>query len=306
VVLLILGGEYFVESSVSLASHLKVPRILIGTTLVSLATTAPELAVSVRASWLGQPELALGNAVGSAIANIALILGLLCVLRPMAVHAWEFRLPSWVMLGLGALLMVLTSPLWVGRGAGIGLLLCGATYLTVDYVRHRRHGTRDADDAEAAVGILSLPKSIVLFVFGACMVIGGGELLCTHGAALARHLGVPPLIVGLTMVAFGTSVPELVTMLHAARKGVPDLSLGNVVGANILNLTLVTGSAATIHPLVLPSRMHHLYSFGAMVFIFVLLKVMAHTGPQRLTRREGCVLIGAYVVYLVGLLTFRL
>ena len=95
-------------------------------------------------------------------------------------------------------------------------------------------------------------------------------------------------------------------MLHAARKGVPDLSLGNVVGANILNLTLVTGSAATIHPLVLPSRMHHLYSFGAMVFIFVLLKVMAHTGPQRLTRREGCVLIGAYVVYLVGLLTFRL
>ncbi len=300
VAILIVGGAYFVESSVSLAAHLRVPRILIGTTLVSLATTAPELAVSARASWLGQPGLALGNAVGSAIANIALILGLLCVLRPMYVRARDFRFPSWVMLALGVLLAVLTAGLRLERWAGILLLACGAAYLLVDYRRHRPRPGKERETTDGAVEIMSLRRSIVLFAAGGVLVVVGGELLCRNGAEMARHLGVPPIVIGLTMVAFGTSVPELVTAIHAARKGVPDLSLGNVAGANILNLTLVSGTAATIMPLEIRDRMHHLYNLPVMILIFVLLKVMARTG-RRLTRKEGWVLISCYAAYLVGL-----
>ena len=304
VVLLIFGGEFFVESSISLASHLEVPRILIGTTLVSLATTAPELAVSARASALGQPGLAIGNAVGSAIANIAFILGLLCVLKPMTVKRRDFRLPSWVMLVMGIVVSVLAIPLLIERWSGIMLLVFGGAYLLFDYRRHRARPGRETETAETGLEIMSIRRSIVLFIIGTLMVVGGSELLCRNGVQLAVLLGVPQIVIGLTMVAFGTSVPELVTAIHAARKGVPDLSLGNVIGANILNLTLVTGTAATIAPLAIRNRAHHVYNFGAMLFVFVLLKIMARTG-RRLTRKEGWVLIGCYAAYLVGLMAIR-
>jgi cation:H+ antiporter len=203
------------------------------------------------------------------------------------------------MIGAGALVTVLSIPLRIGRGSGALLLCCGAAYLCFDYWRHRRSGAAVPEPAPA-IEIKSVPKSILLFGFGALMVLGGSELLCRHGVALARQVGVPPIVIGLTMVAVGTSVPELVTAVHAARKSVPDLSLGNVVGANILNLTLVTGTASTISPLAIRQRAQHVYMFAVMLGVFVLLKIMARTG-QRLSRREGWVLLSCYAAYLVGL-----
>lgn len=306
IALLIVGGGYFVTSSVSIAAHLNVPRIVIGTTLVSLATTAPELAVSATASLRGHPGLAIGNAVGSAIANIGLILGLLCILRPMAVRAKDFRVPSLYMVAMGVLLTLLTIPLVLERAAGVLLLVCGTAYLCMDYRRHRpRRGaepeTVELDDD----GQLSLPKSFGLFLVGGVMVVGGSWLMCENGKTLAELAGIPPMIIGLTLVAFGTSIPELVTAVHAARKGVPELSLGNILGANILNVTLVTGTAGTVatKPLTM-SRTTQLYNFPAMVAIFVILLVMARTG-RRLTRKEGWALIGCYALYLVGLILVR-
>lgn len=301
IVLLILGGEYFVESSVSIASHLRVPRILIGTTLVSLATTAPELAVSATASWQGESGIAIGNAIGSAIANIGLILGLLCVLRPMHVRWRDFAVPSWVMVAMGAVLLVITLPLRIERRSGIVLIVCGVAYLGIDYWRNRpRPGTEPETVDSGAITLHSMPVSIALFLGCSAVVIVGSRLLCWSSIEIATAIGIPSIIIGLTLVAFGTSVPELVTAIHAARKGVPDLSLGNVVGANILNLTLVTGTAASITPLTLAAA-HQRYNLPAMLAIFILLKILARTG-HRLTRKEGWILIGSYGVYLIGLM----
>ena len=306
IVLLIFGGGYFVSASVSIAAHLRVPQVVIGTTLVSLATTAPELAVSATASLRGQPGLAIGNAVGSAICNIGLILGLLCILRPMAVRASDFRVPSFYMLAMGVLLAVLTIPLRLERRAGVLLLVCGGAYLCMDYWRHRpRRGAEPETVEVAGAERLPLPRSFGLFLVGAAMVVGGSWLMCENGKKLAELAGIPPMIIGLTLVAFGTSIPELVTAIHAARKGVPELSLGNILGANILNVTLVTGTAATVavKPLTM-TRMTQLYNFPAMVVMFVLLLIMARTG-RRLVRKEGWTLIAAYALYLVGLILIR-
>jgi len=223
----------------------------------------------------------------------------------MRVKRRDFRLPSWFMLVMGVVVSVLAIPLLIERWGGIMLLVCGGGYLFIDYCRHRARPGKEPETAEAGVEIMGLRKSIVLFSIGALMVVAGSELLCTQGAKLAVLLGVPPIVIGLTMLAFGTSVPELVTAIHAARKGVPDLSLGNVIGANILNLTLVTGTAATIMPLAIRDRVHHVYNFGAMLVVFVLLKIMARTG-RRLTRKEGWVLIGCYGAYLTGLMIIGL
>jgi len=302
--LVIKGADFFVSASVAIAHYAKIPRVVIGSTLVSLATTAPELAVSATASFRGNPKLAIGNAVGSAIANIGLILGVLAILRPMSVRARDFRLPGFVMLGAGVLLFFLTLPLHLARWAGLLLLACGCSYLLTDYWRHRpQPGTEPETVDSAQVPTMSLRNSIGIFVLGAVMVIGGSRLLCDSAVELAERVGIPEMIIGLTLVAFGTSLPELVTAITAARKGVPELSLGNVVGANIMNVTLVTGTAATIRPLTLSPSLQR-YNFPAMIAIFVLLLILARTG-RRLTRKEGWVLISFYALYLVGLIFLR-
>lgn len=309
--LVIKGADLFVAASVSIARHARIPNVVIGSTLVSLATTSPELAVSATASLRGNPGLAIGNAVGSAIANIGLILGLLCILRPMNVLARDFRVPSLAMLAGGILLFFLPQAGQGGafelrRWAGVVLLALGAAYLFTDYWRHRPKPddvpeTAAADERPA----MGLGKSAALFFLGAAMVIVGSRLLSDNGVVLARRLGVPPMIIGLTLVAMGTSLPELVTAISAARKGVPELSLGNVVGANIMNITLVTGTATVLSgkPLAM-SRAVRFYNFPAMLAVFVLLLVVARTG-HRLTRREGWCLVAFYALYLVGLILLR-
>ena len=309
--MVIKGGDVFVAASVAIARHARIPNVVIGSTLVSLATTSPELAVSATASLRGNPGLAIGNAVGSAIANIGLILGLLCVLKPMNVLARDFRVPSLSMLAGGVLLFFLPQAAEGGayelRGwAGIVLLVVGVGYLAADYLRHRpRPGEVPETVAESERPRMGLPKSAALFVLGAALVIVGSRLLSDNGVILARRLGVPPMIIGLTLVAVGTSLPELVTAISAARKGVPELSLGNVVGANIMNITLVTGTATVLSakPLAM-SRGIRFYNFPAMLAIFVLLMALARTG-RRLTRKEGWCLISFYALYLVGLILLR-
>lgn len=302
--LIIKGGDLFVVTCVDIARHTRIPRVVVGSTLVSLATTAPELAISVTASVRGNPGLAVGNAVGSAICNIGVVLGTLCLIRGFAVRRKDFRLPSLVMLGLGVALTVMTLSLDVGRIRGGLLLACGVGYLAYDYLRHRRGGLRqeilvEGIEADIPPPTTSLKKTLVLFVIGAAMVVGGSRLMSDNAVFLATKMGVPPMIIGLTLISFGTSLPELVTAISAARRGVADLSLGNLVGANILNLTLIVGTSATIRPLTI-DRAVQLYNFPAMVAIFVLLVVLAHT-DQRLTRREGLAFVGFYALYLVGL-----
>ncbi len=312
IAVIIKGGDLFVTASVAIARRARLSPAVIGGTLVSLATTMPELAVTTTASLRRNPGLAVGNAVGSAICNIGLIVGLLCVLHPMPVRKEDFRVPAWTMLATGVLLTGLTIPLRLTRPAGLLLIGCAVVFLGLDLIRRWRrtaaappagaeHGAPDV--AASAAPAWRAGQLALRFVAGAALVVAGSRLMVDNGVALAARMGVPPMIIGLTLVAVGTSLPELVTAVTAARKGVPELSLGNVVGANILNLTLVTGMAGAIHPLEL-ARRTQLYNFPAMLAVFLLLLVQARTG-RKLTRQEGGILLVFYGLYLAGLLVIE-
>lgn len=303
--LVVKGGDYFVSASVRLAELLRMPRVVIGSTLVSLATTTPEITVSILSGIKGEPGLAVGNAVGSCICNFGLILGLLAVLKHVDTHPRALRVPLWAMLAAGLLVFGLSFDLRLGSLEGIGLLFLGTSYFVFDFVRHKR-STRPLEIVEATqieqervhgrAWARNWWGTIIHFLLGAGLVILGCKLVVDGAVGLAMGLGVPPIVIGLTVVALGTSMPELVTAITSSRRNVSDLAVGNLLGANIANLTLVIGSAAVLHELTM-DRMVQLLNFPGLLVVIVLGFVFLVSG-QRLTRREGVMLLGYYAVYI--------
>lgn len=312
-VLIIRGGSYFVDSSVGIARALRVPRVIIGCTIVSVATTSPELIVSATASLQSNPGFAIGNAVGSVIGNIGFILALLVLIRPVKIGQGDFALPSLVMIVMGFVMLGLAWDLTLARWNGPVLIALGIAYLLFDFLRHARAGLADVGEADAEDGAKDaaapsrsrpLHLHVVFFVVGVTMVVVGSRLLVSNGVKVAEWLGVPPMVIGLTLVAIGTSLPELVTAITSAAKGVSDLSVGNIVGANIMNLTLVTGTAALLSPKPLDmSRLSQLYNLPAMLVICIALVIFGRTHAA-LKRWEGAALLILYLAYLGGLFGF--
>ena len=293
------GGDLFVDSSIHIGRALRIPRFVIGGTLVSLATTTPELVVSVTAASMGDSGIALGNAVGSCICNIGLIIGLVAIIMPVRVDRSDFiRRAAW-MVGGGVLVVAFSWDRSMERIYGLLLLAGAAAYLAWDLagiLRSRRQSAGEAGDPDAADG---LAASVGWFAVGAACVIVGSRLLVTSGQGLAAALGVPSAIIGFSVIAVGTSVPELVTGVSAARKGVPDLSLGNIIGANVLNLLLIVGLSGTIQPLVLDPFSQG-YGFPWLAIFFVtLIGVVLRFGLVR--RAAGIALLLLYALYIIGL-----
>ena len=295
------GGDMFVDSSVQIANTLRVPRLIIGGTLVSLATTIPELVVSVTASYLGDSGIALGNAVGSAIVDMGLVTGTVALIVPVTVDRAVFRRRAW-WVRIAAILLVIVS--WnqvIGQVSGFGLFLFSCLYLFADYryIRHKKNQeSRSLDDDPPENGSSNINIAL-RFILGAVLIVIGSRLLLETGTSLATRMGVPSVLIGLSVVAMGTSLPELVTGISAARKGVPDLSVGNVLGANLLNIAMIVGLAGTIRPLIL-SDFVQWYSYPWLfVFIAALGLTLGRSGT--LDRRGGMVLIGLYIVYATGL-----
>lgn len=295
------GGELFVDSSIHIGRALRIPRFVIGGTLVSLATTAPELVVSATAASMGDSGIALGNAVGSCICNMGLIVGTVALIMPVEVDRPDFiRRAAWMIAG-GLLVVAFSWDLSMGRVYG-GVLLAGAVaYLGWDLVgilRSRQESAGEAEDPDAAKG---LAGAVGWFAVGGACVLVGSRLLVTSGQGLAEALGVPSAIIGFSVIAIGTSVPELVTGVTAARKGVPDLSLGNIIGANVLNLFLIVGLSGTIQPLVLDA-FSQWYGFPWLgVFVLVICGVVLRSGVVR--RAAGIGLLVLYALYTIGLMT---
>jgi len=295
------GGELFVDSSVHLARVLGIPRIVIGATLVSVATTFPELTVSVTASIMGDSGIALGNAVGSAIANIGLVVGVVAILVTVQVDRADFRRRFLWMLGSAVLVIFLTRNRILPSPMGWFLFTVSIAYLFYDYWKIRKSPTGEAPSASknSAVGN-GLGKSSFLFLVGMFLVIAGSQMLVHSGIAIAAYWGVPSVIIGLSVIAVGTSLPELVTGIVAARKKVPDLAIGNIVGANILNLALILGLSSMIHPLTL-DRFTQFYSFPwLLLFMVMMFWMLGRDGKA--SRREGWVFVVLYVLYLAGLI----
>ncbi|MBI2935039.1 MAG: calcium/sodium antiporter [Chloroflexi bacterium] len=307
VALIVKGSDYFVDASVTIGERFRLPRVVVGGTLVSVATTTPELTVSIFAGTSDVPGLAIGNALGSVAVNIGLIMALAAIImRSFEMSPGEFRWRSQAMLGVAALLFLMTLDLRLPQWRGLLLIGMGMAYLLVDYRRGRkRYATRVVEATEhLGLRFKSARMTAIYFLLGAAMVISGSRLLVTTGASIAAAIGVPNVIIGLTMVALGTSLPELATTMASVRKRVFDLAAGNLIGANALNLTLVIGTAASISPLQL-ARSNQLYVFPAVLVMLTVFFFLVRS-KNRLTRGQGFVMLGLYVAFVAGLAVLNL
>jgi len=291
------GGDLFVDASSQLSRALRIPRIVIGGTIVSVATTVPELLASVQASLVGDTGLALGNAIGSSITNIGLIAGVVAIIMPIEFDRSNvLKRSAWMV--LGAVIIVFFSwDLTMSRTYAGVLLLLAVLYLAWDVVGVIR--SRADMNGETADNNPKTLNAVGRFLLGALFVAFGSYLLVDSGQNIAVALGVSTTIIGLSLVAFGTSLPELVTGIKAARRGIPDLSLGNIIGANVLNLLLIVGTSGAITPLVL-KPVSQQYAFPWLgLFFAVLLGIVIRHGVIR--RAAGIGLLLLFTFYTIGL-----
>ncbi len=305
ILLLFKGSDFFVDASVAIGKRARLSTVVVGGTLVSIATTSPELMVSIVSGINKSPGLAIGNALGSAAFNLGFILALGAIIRPFELAPGELRWRSLLIIGLTLLLFLLSIDLMLTRWRGLLLVAISLIYLFIDYRRGVRQsaGLSTSSAGTETTVESSIKKMIFFFLFGGAMVIGGSILLVDSGTSIAEALHVPPLFIGLTMVSVGTSLPELATALAAIRKRVFELSVGNIIGANVLNLTLITGAAASIYPLTL-ERMTQVYTFPAIFLMFGVFFLFVQS-RNRFTRKEGIVIISMYFAFITGLTLLR-
>ena len=301
--LLVWSADRFVDGAASTAKHLGMPSLLIGILIVGFGTSAPEMVVSAIAAYEGNPGLALGNAIGSNIVNIALILGITAIVAPIAVNSKivkkEIPLLLLIVLFTGYLLLDNTLTLFEGV-----ILLAGFFALVLWSVfaafRSRGDSFEDQMDIELNEDIMSLKVGIMWLVFGLILLIASSRLLVWGAVGVANSFGVSDLIIGLTIVALGTSLPELAASVMAARKGEHDIAIGNVVGSNMFNLLAVIGIAVIIAPMnSIPLEVLQ-RDWTIMLLLTIALFAMAYGfrgRDGRINRVEGTILILCYAAY---------
>jgi cation:H+ antiporter len=296
VALLYAGAEALVRGGVTLAARLGMTPLVIGLTVVAFGTSMPEMVVSVGAAAAGSGPIAVGNVVGSNICNIALILGISALIRPMRVQAQVIRFDTPILVGVSLLLVVLLGDDRLGRSEGLLLVSALAAYVIVSVRAARREAA--AVQEEFAGGTprpgYSLGFGVGAVLLGLVMLVLGARWFVAGAVALARAAGVSEAVVGLTIVAVGTSLPELATSTVAAARGEGDISVGNVIGSNIFNLLGILGTAALVRPIG-PTGMRGA-DLGVMLGLSVLLLPVVWSG-LRVNRAEGALLLGLYAGY---------
>ena len=309
-VLLIKGGDWFVDGATGIAERFHVPEIIIGATVVSIGTTLPEVMVSATSALTGHGEIAYGNAIGSIICNTALIAAITVAVRPGPVDTKALKTPVLFFFGSAAIYVVNTYVTgYFGRPLGILLLAIFVVYLVVTVRQGFRNPVEAAVEEEKTKEIEekatknSMGKDILLLVVGAALVAVGADLLVDNGTLIAQALGVPESVIALTFVALGTSLPELVTAITSLAKGHGALSLGNVIGANLFNLVLVSGISMTLAPFYIPES-STLFGVNAslvldiplMLFVMAFLTLPA-LKSRKLSRYQGIVLLILYAAF---------
>ncbi len=303
---LIKGADFFVDGSGSIAKKLKVPDIIIGLTVVAMGTSMPELVTSVVAACEGKSDISIGNVVGSNIINILVILGLSAVILPLCVDSSMFKrdIPVLLLTAIAVPVIVLLSKdadggYMVGRVGGIILVVMFVGYilLTIKAALDYRKANEDASN-EDEIKENSWLKSILFTVGGAVAIVIGAKLAVGGAEKIATQWGIGQDVIALTVVALGTSLPELVTSAVAARKGNSDIALGNIVGSNIFNVLLVLGTTAVINPVPVPFT--SIIDLIILLGVSIYLAITARTG-NKLIRLEGAsylVIYAGYMVYL--------
>lgn len=309
-ILLIKGGDWFVDAAVSIAKRLKLPEVLIGATVVSIGTTLPEVMTSAMGAASGAGEIAYGNAIGSIICNTALIAAITIAIKPGKVNRKALVFPvSFFFLAAAYYAATAYTGGKFTRVTGIILLLGFVFYMAMNVLSMKKNPVSDElnnieESSNENKNDGNLVKAIVMLVLGAGLIALGAYLLVESATAIAGQLGIPESVIGLTVVAIGTSLPEFVTAITSLIKGHGSLSLGNVIGANIFNLVLVSGVAVTINPFSVPEKSLLFGQNASLVLdIPVMLTVMGlMTLPTvfrgKLSRWQGILLLGIYLAFM--------
>lgn len=300
VIFIVKGGDFFVDAASWLAETFGIPKLIVGATVVSFATTLPELLVSSFAAAEGKVDMAIGNAVGSVTANIGLIMGISLVCMPALIRRKDYLLKGVLMLGAALFLVLFGAGGQVALLPSVALLVIFAVAMW-DNLRAAKAGMLAAQQKNGPrekPGKKELGWNLLCFFVGAVGIVVGAQLLVDHGSELARIIGVPERIIGVTVIAIGTSLPELVTTLTAIAKGQSSLSVGNIIGANIIDLTLILPVCALISGGALPvSRTVAMIDLPACLLVGFIALVPALV-KKRFMRWQGFTLLGVYAVYL--------
>ena len=294
---LIKGGDWFVDGATGIARRFKVPELLIGATVVSIGTTLPEVMVSTTSAMTGHGEIAYGNAIGSVICNAALIAAITIAVRPGKVDPKSLRVPVLFFFVAAALYAgVAYTTGYFSRPIGIVLLAMFVAYMVCN-VLAMKNAPAPEDDEDEPEKEMSFAKEVGLLILGAALIAVGANLLVDNGTLIAQALGVPESVIALTFVALGTSLPELVTAITSLAKGHGSLSLGNVIGANVFNLVLVSGMSITVSPFSIPQNSTIMGINSSLVmdlpvmFAVMLLLTVPALLKGRLSRWQGVLLL---------------
>lgn len=287
--LLVWGADMFVDGSSSIAGILKVPSVIIGLTIVAMGTSAPEAAVSITAGLSGNADISLGNVVGSNIFNILAVVGICAMIFPAESPKDILKRDLWwnVAASIGLLLLILDGKL--SRLDGIILLVAFVVYIGI-MIRSALKNRGNSDLQET----MSVPKSIIFVILGLCMIVGGGNLVVNNASAIATSWGMSEALVGLTIVAIGTSLPELVTSITASKKGDSGISLGNAVGSDLFNILFILGIAAVLAPITVAPEL----IIDTIIVIGVAILILIFAKTNKITSRlEGLIMVLLYIAY---------
>lgn len=301
--LLIKGADVFVEGASSIAKKFNVPSMIIGLTIVAMGTSAPEAAVSVTSSLAGQNDMSVANVVGSNFFNVLVVLGVSSIIAKLPVQEETIKKDTPFLILVSILLLVFGINLKLGRIEGLALLGL-FTYFLVNTIKSAKKATEDdsLETGETAIAIetqtsseISLPKTILVSLVGIAGIVLGGDMVVNSATAIATSLGMSANLVGLTIVAVGTSLPEFVTSIVAIKKGETEIAIGNVIGSNLFNILLVLGLAAVINPISMS-----MLAFIDIIFmvLITLLLYMFMKKRNSLVKSQGIILVALYIAYM--------
>ena len=300
-VFLIKGADLFVEGASSIAKKFNVPAMVIGLTVVAMGTSAPEAAVSITSSLAGQNDMSVANVVGSNFFNILVVLGVSSIIATLPVEKNTIKKDAPFLLIVSGLLFLFGINLRISRVEGL-IFLGLFIYFLINTVKNAKSNALDSEE-EAAITAevenvveFSVPKTILLSVIGIVGIILGGDMVVDSATKIATTLGMSANLVGLTIVAVGTSLPEFVTSIVAIRKGETEIAIGNVIGSNVFNILLVLGLATSIKPITI--SMFALFDIVFMVLVTILLYLFMKKNNS-LVRKQGIILVAIYIVYMV-------
>ena len=289
--LLVKGADYFVDGSASVAKILKVPSLIIGLTIVALSTSLPEASVSITASIAGNNELALSNIIGSNIFNTLVVVGCSAMIAPFIMDRDIIKRDLIINLIVSVSLCLFIFDGILGRMDGVLLLIGLVTFMMLLIRSVMRY------DVEEEIGeSFSISKSIILIVIGVVAIILGGNFVVNGASDIARQWGMSETLIGLTIVSIGTSLPELVTSVVAARKGESSLSLGNAIGSNILNVLFILGISGTLTPIAAVSE--NIIDVAVLIGIAVFILILSRFN-DKMTRTKAAIFIGLYAIYMI-------